>query len=79
MGIVSSSRILNLLDNKENIPNNGDYVPEHVKGDISFQKVEFAYNEGDVVLKNISFDVKDGQSVALVGATGAGNLLSLIY
>ncbi len=84
MGIVSSSRILNLLDNKENIPNNGDYVPEHVKGDISFQKVEFAYNEGDVVLKNISFDVKDGQSVALVGATGAGkssviNLLSRFY
>ncbi|MGM0580035.1 MAG: ABC transporter ATP-binding protein [Bacteroidota bacterium] len=84
MGIVSSSRILNLLDNKENIPNNGDYAPEHVKGDISFQNVEFAYNEGDVVLKDISFEVKEGQSVALVGATGAGkssviNLLSRFY
>lgn len=84
MGIVSSSRILNLLDSKENIPNNGDYVPEIVKGDISFKNVEFAYNEGDVVLKDISFEVKEGQSVALVGATGAGkssviNLLSRFY
>ncbi|ADR22108.1 xenobiotic ABC transporter ATP-binding protein [Marivirga tractuosa] len=84
MGIVSSSRILNLLDNKENIPNSGDYAPEKVKGDISFKNVEFAYNEEDVVLKNISFDVKEGQSVALVGATGAGkssiiNLLSRFY
>ena len=84
MGIVSSSRILNLLDSKENIPNNGDYAPEKVKGDISFKNVEFAYNEEDVVLKNISFEVKEGQSVALVGATGAGkssviNLLSRFY
>lgn len=84
MGIVSSSRILNLLDNKENIPNNGDYAPEKVKGDISFKNVVFAYNEEDIVLKNISFDVKEGQSVALVGATGAGkssviNLLSRFY
>ncbi len=84
MGIVSSSRILNLLDSKENIPNNGDYTPEKIKGDISFKNVEFAYNEEDIVLKNISFDVKEGQSVALVGATGAGkssviNLLSRFY
>lgn len=84
MGIVSSSRILDLLDSKENIPNNGDYIPEQVKGDLSFKNVEFAYNEGDVVLKDISFEVKEGQSVALVGATGAGkssviNLLSRFY
>jgi len=84
MGIVSSSRILNLLDSKENIPNNGTYSPEIVKGNISFKNVEFAYNEEDVVLKNISFEVKEGQSVALVGATGAGkssviNLLSRFY
>lgn len=84
MGIVSSSRILDLLDSKENISNNGDFIPEHIKGDISFQNVEFAYNEGDVVLKDISFEVKEGQSVAFVGATGAGkssiiNLLSRFY
>jgi ATP-binding cassette subfamily B protein len=84
MGIVSSSRILNLLDSKEHIPNNGSFKPERIKGDISFQNVEFSYNEEEVVLKDISFDVKQGQSVALVGATGAGkssviNLLSRFY
>ncbi|SMG52546.1 ATP-binding cassette, subfamily B [Marivirga sericea] len=84
MGIVSSSRILNLLDNSEHIPNNGSFKPEKIKGDISFQNVEFSYNEEEVVLKNISFEVKQGQSVALVGATGAGkssviNLLSRFY
>jgi ATP-binding cassette subfamily B multidrug efflux pump len=84
MGIVSSSRILNLLDNKEHIPNNGNYKPEKVKGNISFKNVDFAYNEDETVLKNISFDVKEGQSIALVGATGAGkssviNLLSRFY
>jgi ATP-binding cassette subfamily B protein len=84
MGIVSSSRILNLLDNKEHIPNNGEYIPEKVNGNISFRNVEFAYNEGEPVLKNISFEVKEGQSIAMVGATGAGkssviNLLSRFY
>ncbi|MGJ3235232.1 ABC transporter ATP-binding protein [Marivirga sp.] len=84
MGIVSSSRILNLLDNKEHIPNNGEYKPKTVKGNISFKNVDFAYNEDETVLKNISFNVKEGQSVALVGATGAGkssviNLLSRFY
>jgi ATP-binding cassette subfamily B protein len=84
MGIVSSSRILNLLDNDEHIGNNGHYKPEKIKGNIAFQNVEFSYNEDEVVLKDISFDVKEGQSIALVGATGAGkssviNLLSRFY
>ncbi len=84
MGIVSSSRIMNLLDNKEHIPNEGDYQPEKVKGDISFKNVWFAYNEDETVLKDISFEVKHGETVALVGATGAGkssviNLLSRFY
>ncbi len=84
MGIVSSSRILNLLDNKEHIPNEGNYKPEKVKGDISFKNVWFAYNDDETVLKDISFEVKQGETVALVGATGAGkssiiNLLSRFY
>lgn len=84
MGIVSSSRILNLLDNKEHIPNNGDYKPDHIEGDIQFKHVDFAYNEEEIVLKDINFEVKEGQTVALVGATGAGkssiiNLLSRFY
>jgi len=84
MGIVSSSRILNLLDNKEHIPNNGDLQPEKIEGEIKFKNVDFAYNEDETVLKNISFEVKEGETVALVGATGAGkssviNLLSRFY
>ena len=84
MGIVSSSRILDLLDNKEHIPNNGDYKPDQLQGDIQFKNVDFAYNEGEKVLKDINFEVKEGETVALVGATGAGkssviNLLSRFY
>lgn len=84
MGIVSSNRILDLLDNKEHIADNGTYQPAEVKGDVKFENVWFAYNEEDWVLKNISFDVNKGETIALVGATGAGkssviNLLSRFY
>ncbi|MFQ3212843.1 MAG: ATP-binding cassette subfamily B multidrug efflux pump [Marivirga sp.] len=84
MGIVSSSRILNLLDNKEHIPNSGSFKPEKIEGTIQFKDVDFAYNEEENVLKNINFEVKEGETVALVGATGAGkssiiNLLSRFY
>lgn len=84
LGIVSSARILDLLDNKEHIPNNGTLKPANVRGEISFKDVWFAYNDDEYVLKNISFDVKEGETVALVGATGAGksstiNLLSRFY
>ncbi|MBL6446173.1 ABC transporter ATP-binding protein [Fulvivirga sp. 29W222] len=84
LGIVSSSRILKLLDNDEHIPNNGSHTPDHIDGSVEFDKVWFAYNEGDHVLKNISFTVKPGETLALVGATGAGkssiiNLLNRFY
>ena len=84
MGIVSMHRILTLLDTQETVPNNGTYTPENIQGNIKFDKVWFAYKEEDYVLKDISFDVKEGETVALVGATGAGkssiiNLLSKFY
>ncbi|UII35086.1 ABC transporter ATP-binding protein/permease [Fulvivirga ulvae] len=84
LGIVSSSRILKLLDNDEHIPNNGSHAPDHIEGAVEFDKVWFAYNENDYVLKNISFSVKPGETLALVGATGAGkssiiNLLNRFY
>ncbi len=84
MGIVSSSRIMNLLDSKEHIDNNGTYVTNSFEGKVEFNKVWFAYNDEDFVLKDISFDVKPGETLALVGATGAGkssviNLLSRFY
>lgn len=84
MGIVSSNRILNLLDSKEHIPNEGTYKPETLQGEVTFEKVWFAYNDEDYVLKDISFEVKKGEVMALVGATGAGkssiiNLLNRFY
>ncbi|MEP1096639.1 MAG: ABC transporter ATP-binding protein [Cyclobacteriaceae bacterium] len=84
MGIVSSNRVLDLLDSVDHIANNGDFEPSQVNGDVSFDSVWFAYNDEDWVLKNISFEVTQGETIALVGATGAGkssiiNLLSRFY
>lgn len=84
LGIVSSSRIMKLLDNDEHIVNEGDYRPEKIEGNVKFDKVWFAYNDADYVLKDISFEVIKGETVALVGATGAGkssiiNLLNRFY
>ncbi|MGD1892367.1 MAG: ABC transporter ATP-binding protein [Cyclobacteriaceae bacterium] len=84
MGIVSSSRILNLLDNQEHIDDNGHHAADHLDGHVLFKNVWFAYNERDYVLKDINFEVKPGETLALVGATGAGkssiiNLLSRFY
>ncbi|HNP18442.1 MAG TPA: ABC transporter ATP-binding protein [Fulvivirga sp.] len=84
LGIVSSSRIMKLLDNEEHIPNNGKHAPTKIEGTVEFKDVWFAYNESDYVLKNISLKVKAGETIALVGATGAGkssiiNLLNRFY
>jgi ATP-binding cassette subfamily B protein len=84
MGIVSSSRIFDLLDNNDQIPDNGTFSPARLEGIVDFQNVWFAYNDKDYVLKDISFKVKKGETLALVGATGAGkssviNLLSRFY
>ncbi len=84
MGIVSSTRIMKLLDSKEHIPNSGTYAPDTLEGKVEFDRVHFAYDNENFVLKDITFDVQPGQTVALVGATGAGkssviNLLSRFY
>ncbi len=84
MGVVSSSRIFKLLASTENIANEGSYKPEKIKGNIRLENVWFAYVDEDYVLKNINFEVKSGETVALVGATGAGkssiiNLISRFY
>ena len=84
LGIVSSSRIMRLLDNDEHIPDNGTHDPREIRGDVDFEHVWFAYKERDYVLKDISFHVRPGETLALVGATGAGkssiiNLLNRFY
>ena len=84
LGLVSTERLLKLLDSKELIADNGSYAPPTLRGDVRFDHVWFAYNDEEYVLKDISFDVQAGQTVAFVGATGAGktsiiNLLSRFY
>ena len=84
LGLVSTERLLKLLDSKELIADNGTYAPPTLRGDVRFEHVWFAYNGEEYVLKDISFDVRAGQTVAFVGATGAGktsiiNLLSRFY
>lgn len=84
MGIVSSNRILNLLDNKENIQNTGTVEKDRLEGLVKFENVSFAYNDEDYVLEDISFETTPGKTLALVGATGAGkstiiNLITRFY
>jgi len=84
MGMVSSERVFKVLDTNYNIANEGTQTIENLNGDITFKNVWFAYNEEDWVLKDISFTIKKGQTLALVGATGAGkssmiNLLGRYY
>ncbi|MGY3088383.1 ATP-binding cassette subfamily B multidrug efflux pump [Hymenobacter sp. UYAg731] len=84
LGLVSTERLLKLLDNQELVAPSGTFAPAELKGDVEFKHVKFAYNEPDWVLKDISFHVKPGQTIAFVGATGAGktsiiNLLSRFY
>lgn len=84
MGIVSADRVFKVLDTNEIIEDKGTKTFEGVNGNIEFKNVWFAYNDENYVLKDVSFSIRAGQTVALVGATGAGkstiiNLLSRFY
>lgn len=84
MGVVAADRVFKVLDTQETIENNGTYIPQQIKGDIEFKNLSFAYIEEEYVLKNISFSIKAGQTIALVGATGSGkssitNLIPRFY
>ncbi len=83
MGMVASERVFKVLDNTDEIklPAADALAPVgHIPGRIEFEKVWFAYNDEDWVLKNISFTVEAGQTVALVGHTGSGktSIISLL-
>lgn len=79
--MASAERIFQLLDTSSTInPPEYPYTPAHVQGDIEFNSVSFAYSTGEPVLKDIDLQIKAGETVALVGATGAGKstLISLL-
>ena len=84
MGIVSGERVFKVIDTESSITKNGTIVADNLKGNINFKDVRFSYIKDEEVLKGISFDVKKGQTVAIVGATGAGkstiiNLINRFY
>jgi ATP-binding cassette subfamily B multidrug efflux pump len=84
MGMVGADRIFKVLDTDEVAINTGTLKPVSLSGGIAFDNVWFAYNEENWVLKDISFHVKPGETLALVGATGAGksstiNILNRFY
>lgn len=84
MGIIASQRVFRLLDINEKIEDNGEVAPDKINGTIEFKNVWFAYNKEEYVLKDISFRVEAGKTLAIVGATGSGkssiiNILNRFY
>ncbi len=83
MGLVASERVFGILDRNEIIENTGT-IARTAKGDIAFKNVWFAYDQENFVLRDVSFSIKAGTTLAIVGATGAGkssiiNILNRFY
>jgi ABC-type multidrug transport system fused ATPase/permease subunit len=84
MGMIAANRVFDILDSQEDVQKNGTIKAKHFAGTISFDKVRFSYIENEEVLKGISLEVKSGETIAIVGSTGAGkstiiNLLNRFY
>ena len=84
MGLVAAERIFKLIDDKDHVEHTGSISPDKIEGKIEFKDVWFAYNVPHWIIKGISFTVKPGKSLAIVGSTGSGktsiaNLLTQLY
>ena len=84
MGMVAANRVFGILDTDARIEDNGTHLLSGIKGDLSFENVRFSYIDGEEVLRGINLEVKAGETVAIVGSTGAGkstiiNLLGRFY
>ncbi len=80
MGMVASERIFRVLDNPDQMPDEGTLAPGKLKGKVAFDQVFFAYNDERWVLRNISFLIEPGETLAIVGHTGSGktSIISLL-
>lgn len=72
MGIVAGERVFTVLDSDEYMLHNGDLAPATIKGEVEFDQVHFSYKPGVPVLKGVSFHIPAGNTLAVVGHTGAG-------
>jgi ATP-binding cassette, subfamily B, multidrug efflux pump len=84
MGMVASERVFKVLDNEDSMVNEGSYQPGKLSGQVEFENVWYAYDEENWVLKNVSFQIPPGKSLAIVGHTGSGkstiiSLLNRLY
>ena len=84
MGMIAANRVFDILDTQSDVQNDGTMIANHFKGDIRFEKVRFSYIQDEEVLKGINLNVKAGETIAIVGSTGAGkstiiNLLNRFY
>jgi ABC-type multidrug transport system fused ATPase/permease subunit len=84
MGMIAANRVFDIIDTEEEVQQNGTIVANHFEGNIRFEKVRFSYIKDEEVLKGISLEVKAGETIAIVGSTGAGkstiiNLLNRFY
>lgn len=80
MGMIASERVFKVLDNDDQTENKGSFKPLSVAGAVAFDRVSFAYNPPHNVLKDISFHIKAGDTLAIVGHTGSGktSIISLL-
>lgn len=84
MGMIAANRVFDILDSDKDVQKDGTVIASHLKGNIRFESVVFSYNDKENVLKGINLTVNEGETIAIVGATGAGkstiiNLLNRFY
>jgi len=84
MGLVAAERVKKVLDSQQNIENDGEIVAKKLNGEVVFDNVSFAYDNENFVLHDISFELKPGETLAIVGSTGSGkstiiNILNRFY
>jgi ATP-binding cassette, subfamily B, multidrug efflux pump len=84
MGMIAGERVFKVMQNEDTMPDTGTHRPEVIRGHVEFDKVWFAYSGDNHVLKDISFEITPGQTLAIVGNTGSGktsviSLLNRLY
>ena len=84
MGLVAADRVFQVIDRTDLIPNKGTLKADAIQGAVTFKDIWFAYVADDYVLKNLSFNIEKGKTLAIVGGTGSGkstiiNLLNRFY